>query len=153
VLDLKTSTSANPRAFRSRCWDNGHHIQCWWYLYGWEMLTGERANWRWVVQSTKAPYMVSAHKPTPSLLGWAEQQGRAALQQYARCLRDGDWPGYGDVVWPVELPSFATYQLAERSEAGEFRIDQAPRRAKKALAPVEVERSIAAFSPLSGGLT
>jgi hypothetical protein len=153
LSDYKTSGSANPRAFRSRVWDNGHHIQAWWYLYAHELLTGESPSWRWIVQSTKAPHLVTAHKPTASLLGWAEQQGRAALQQYAHCLRDGSWPGYGDVVWPVELPSWAQYQLCERSEAGAFKLDTAPKRGKKPLKPVEIERSIAAFSPLSGGLT
>jgi hypothetical protein len=152
LIDFKTSGSANPRAFRSRVFDNGHHLQCWWYLFAHELLTGERASWRWVVQSTKAPYLVTAHKPTPGLLGWAEQQGRAALQIYAKCLQDGSWPGYGDVVWPVELPNWALFQLQERMEAGDFRLDTPPRRAKKPLKPAEVERSIAAFSPLSGGL-
>jgi len=153
LIDYKTSGSANPRAFRARCWDNGHHIQAWFYLYGHEMLTGEAASWRWVVQSTKAPFLVTAHKPTASLLGWAEQQGRAALQQYARCLQSGLWPGYGDAVWPVELPSWAQYQLCERAENGDFHLETAPKRQKKTLKPAEVERSIAAFSPLSGGLT
>jgi hypothetical protein len=153
LIDYKTSGSANPRAFRARCWDNGHHIQAWWYLYAHEFLTGESASWRWVVQSTKPPFLVTAHKPTPGLIGWAEQQGRAALQQYARCLREGSWPGYGDVVHPVELPSWAMYQLSERAEQGDFRLETAPKRSKKALKPAEVERGIAAFSPLSGGLT
>lgn len=153
LIDYKTSSSANPRAFRSRVWDNGHHIQCWLYLFAHELLTGESASWRWIVQSTKAPYLVTAHKPTPGLIGWAEQQGRAALQQYAICLQRGSWPGYGDTVFPVELPSWAMYQLTERAEAGAFKLDAAPKRQKKALKPVEVERSIAAFSPLNGGLT
>lgn len=153
LIDFKTTASANPRAFRSRCFDNGHHIQCWWYLYAHELLTGERANWRWVVQSTKPPYLVTAHKPTPGLLGWAEQQGRAALQIYAKCLAAGSWPGYGDVVWPVELPSWAMYQLQERHEAGDFALDRTPPKRKKALKPVEVEQSIGWAAPLSGRLT
>lgn len=153
LIDFKTTTSANPRAFRSRVFDNGHHIQAWWYLTAHELLTGERANWRWVVQSTRAPYLVTAHKPTPGLMGWAEQQGRAALQIYAKCLRDGSWPGYGDVVWPVELPNWAMYQLQERHEAGDFALERTPARKKKPVKPAEAERSIAAFSPLSGGLT
>lgn len=153
LLDYKTSGSANPRAFRARVWDNGHHIQSWFYLFGHEALTGERPSWRWVVQSIKAPYLVTAHKPTPGLIAWAEQQGTAALQHYARCLREGSWPGYGDVVHPVELPSYAVYQLAERHENGDFRLDRTSPKKKKPLKAVEVERSIAAFSPLSGGLT
>jgi hypothetical protein len=147
LIDYKTSASAHPRAFRSRVWDNGHHVQAWWYLLGHDMMTGEAANWRWIVQSTKPPHLVTAHAPTPSLLAWAEQQGRAALSQYARCLADNEWPGYGDVVHHVELPSWAVYQLSERAENGEFRL-QAPRR--KAPSAAEVSRGIAAFAPLSG---
>jgi PDDEXK-like domain of unknown function (DUF3799) len=153
LIDFKTTKSANPRAFRSRVFDNGHHIQAWWYLTAHELLTGERAAWRWVVQSTKPPYLVTAHRPTPGLLGWAEQQGRAALGIYAKCVAQGSWPGYGDVVWPVELPNWAMFQLQERMEAGDFKLEQTPARKKKPVKPVEVERAIAAFSPLNGGLT
>jgi hypothetical protein len=153
LIDYKTTTSANPRAFRARCFDNGHHLQAWWYLHGFEFLTGERAAWRWIVQSTKPPYLVTAHKPTPSLLGWAEQQGRAALQTYARCLAQGSWPGYGDTVFPVELPNWAMFQLQERHEAGDFALERPPARKKKALTPAQVDQSIGAFSPLNGGMT
>jgi hypothetical protein len=153
LIDYKTTTSANPRAFRARCFDCGHHLQAWFYLFGHELLTGERPAWRWIVQSTKPPYLVTAHKPTPGLIGWAEQQGRAAIQLYAKCLHAGSWPGYGDTIWPVELPTWAMYQLCERSEAGDFSLEPAPRRKKKALAPAEVQRGIDAFAPLNGGLT
>jgi hypothetical protein len=153
LIDYKTSGSANPRAFRARCWDNGHHIQAWWYITAHEHLLGETPNWRWIVQSTKPPYLVTAHRPTPGLLAWAEQQGRTALHMYARCLAEGSWPGYGDVIWPVELPSYAQYQLSERAENGDFRLEAAPKRSKKSLKPAEVEISISAFSPLRGGMT
>jgi hypothetical protein len=153
LLDYKTTTNAHPRQFRNRVFDCGHHIQAWWYLLGHELLTGERANWRWIVQSNKAPYLVTAHKPTPSLLGWAEQQGRAALAIYAKCLAAGSWPGYGDTVFPVELPTWAMYQLQERHEAGDFAVERAKPQRKKALSPAEVKQSVDAFSPLNGGLT
>lgn len=151
ILDYKTSSSANPRAFRSRLFDCGHHIQAWHYLTGHEALTGERPDWRWIVQATKPPYLVSAFKPTSPLLWWAEQQGRAALHEYARCLRAGSWPGYGDAVFPIDLPSWAQYQLAERSEAGEFKLEAPGRRPKKAVKPADVEKAMKAFAPLDGG--
>lgn len=151
IVDYKTSTSSNPRAFRSRMFDCGHHIQAWHYLTGHEVLTGEKPQWRWIVQATKPPYLVTAFKPTSPLLWWAEQQARAAIHEYAKCLAAGSWPGYGDVVFPIDLPSWAQYQLSERSEAGEFKLEAPGRRPKKGVKPADVQKAIASQAPLNGG--
>lgn len=153
IIDYKTSASSNPRAFRSRMFDCGHHLQAWHYLTGHEVLTGEKPNWRWIVQATKPPYLVTAFKPTSPLLWWAEQQGRAAMQEYAKCVQAGSWPGYGDAVFPIDLPSWAQYQLSERSEAGDFKLEATGKTLKKGVKPGDVQKAIAAQAPLNGGLT
>jgi hypothetical protein len=143
LIDFKTTGNAAPEAFKRRVVDNGHHLQAAHYVDTWEALTGERAEWLWVVQSTEPPYLVAVYKPMPSVLDVGRQLYRAAIDLFARCTEAGEWPGYGDSIIPIELPGYAMHQFQERDERGDFR----PREIKRRPAEAQIDRAIGAFAP------
>ena len=128
--DYKTGISANPKTFARRVWDYGYHRQAAWYMDGIEAITGEKpGRFFFIVQSKEAPYAVSPCELDSETIEWGRIQNRKAIEIFARCLDRGTaaehWPGYSDPAsglssFVVTLPKYATRELEERHEAGEF---------------------------------
>lgn len=128
LVDYKTSTSANPRQFERALWDYGYFQQAAWYLDGAEHALGARPErFAFVVQSKKAPYLVSVCWVATEALEWGEVLNQHARRIFADCLRTGDWPAYRPDApvstaraFTVNLPGWAQRELQARQDAGEF---------------------------------
>lgn len=144
LIDYKTTANAHPEAFARRVVDNGHHIQAAHYLAGHRVLTGRDADWLWIVQSTKPPFLVSVHRPTQGTLQAGYEKVRAAIAIYNACRDSGKWPGYEaptpDGVWSLDLPVWAKFQHEERRERGDFLPPKKPSAA-------DLERAVRAQAP------
>ena len=129
IVDYKTTTSAHPRAFARRVFDMGHFQQAAWYIDGVAAVTGKApAEWWFVVQETKPPYLVNVFKLHPHAVEWGRVLNRRAIDLFAECAAADRWPGYGETAAVIDIPEFAHFQLNQRHEAGEF----APRKPTKA---------------------
>lgn len=127
LVDYKTSTTANPRAFERALWDYGYFQQASWYLDGVEAVTGTRPErFAFVVQSKKPPHLVSVCWVAAEALEWGAVLNRHALRIFAECLRTGEWPAYrpdvaaGARAFSINLPGWAQRELQARQDAGEF---------------------------------
>lgn len=128
LVDYKTTTDVNPRAFAKRAYDMGYFSQAGWYLDTVEGATGIRpAEFWFVAQMKTAPYLVSVFKLKARAIEWGQMMNRRAIDVFARCLATNEWPGYRDPKTPdrdtahlIDLPGYAEFQLTDRMEAGEF---------------------------------
>ena len=133
IADYKTTRSAQPEHLQRAIWDYGYHCQAQWYLAGVETLElMESPRFRFVFQQKTPPYLVTCITPHDTALYWGEVQNRKARDLFARCLRDGEWPGYTDDIVTLDLPTWAHYRLQERTEQGQFQT------AREFQAPIEL---------------
>jgi hypothetical protein len=119
-----TRASANP-ADLARSMPNGAWpLQAAFYARGVELLTGEKATFRFAVQECFAPYLLSVIACNPSLEMLAEvKQYHRAVERWAVCLEDGAWPGYGTRTAFIDLPPWVEAaaleaELRDEQEAG-----------------------------------
>jgi len=104
ITDLKTARSAKADKFREQVYRLGYAGQMAFYHDGWFHLTGERSECWWLVAEKDGLCVV---KPWQAI-GWDDRgqpivewiEGgrnlyRPALEQWAKCLQENHWPGYG----------------------------------------------------------
>ena len=115
LQDYKTTgMSANPDAWSRRLVD-GYDIQAAWYLRGVAAVRGVRPHgFRFVVQETAPPYLLSVLEPGPDVLALADRKIERALTIWRECRRTGKWPGYPTRVATVTLPGWAEARWLER---------------------------------------
>lgn len=131
IADLKTTTTANPRALRAKAFDDGWAQRAEWYMDVVECATGIRpAEFFFIVAEVKPPHLVTVcrFKPVlgdkPAALQWASMMNRKAIDVFAHCVATNEWPSYTDRVFDLEFPTYAEYRLQERCDAGDFATDK-----------------------------
>ena len=121
IDDLKTtSRSADPETYSRALFGVGGDIQAAFYLRGLRTVTGaDRAEFRWVIIETDAPYALSVVSPDPALLELADKKVQYAINLWRRCLTSGEWPGYPTRTCYAELPAWeeARWLAKEEREA------------------------------------
>lgn len=108
VPDYKTTTDASPRAIERYLASFGYAMQARWYLDGIAATTGiTDTEFVLVLQEKVAPYVVTIARPDEMALRWGGERNRAALDLYARCTLEDNWPAYSDEVLTVTVPDWA----------------------------------------------
>ncbi len=93
IVDLKTTgKSAAPEQFAKHAIDYGYHIAAWHYRRVRELVTGEVADYCWIVVETKPPYQVAVHYAEHDILTWGEHQWREAVQILTQCRETNVYP-------------------------------------------------------------
>ena len=107
VADYKTAANADPEAFAKAAADYGYHMQAAWYS---DLITGlglaESVAFLFVVQEKEPPYEVVVVQLDAIDVEIGRWQNRLAIESYQQCVESGVWPGYGDDVHLVQLPSW-----------------------------------------------
>ena len=113
-VDYKTTKDASPRGFHKSIGEYRYHQQDAWYRDG--LIANEVDDdplFLFIAQEKVPPYLVSVHE----CRDWQLQRGRAlnrnAIDRYAHCLETNDWPGYGDGIHTVDLPTYINYREEE----------------------------------------
>jgi len=127
LVDLKTSTSANPRHFADQVARLGYHARAAWYLDGAAEVLGRMPQEYWfIIVAKEPPYLVSVVTLDETTIDWGRRQNRRALDLSRSAMAAGDWPGYRDPgqnrdrAFRIGLPPWAVWRLQDRSDAGEF---------------------------------
>jgi hypothetical protein len=97
AADLKTAADGSPDGFGKAAGGWLYHLSAAWYLRGLGILFGNaRMPFWFVVQEKTGSYEPAVYVLTESERRDGERRATGALSQLARCLRTGEWPGYGD---------------------------------------------------------
>jgi hypothetical protein len=119
LADLKTTMNAEPAAFARHAYDMSYHAQGAWYLDGLRALTGAAPSALWFVAIERdAPHALTVATFDEQALEAGRVLNRRAIRQLARCLEQGEWPGYRrpdapdrDTAIILELPTWARSQI------------------------------------------
>lgn len=119
LVDLKTSTTANPNDFARKAYGLGYHQQAAWYLDAAEAVLGERPGQFWfVVQDKSAPFLCSVVAFDAEAIAAGRELNRRAIRQFAECLDKDEWPGYRnegtpdrDTAFILSLPNWAQREV------------------------------------------
>lgn len=110
VVDLKTTTTADPRVLGRRIADFGYHQQVAYYLDAvHEAGIGDDPAFVFVFQEKQAPYLVSVVDIDDRAVALGRELNTRALEVFRDCTATGVWPAYlpGDGVTTVTLPRWA----------------------------------------------
>lgn len=118
VVDLKTAADASPDGFSKSIESYSYHQQGALYLDGVEAagLAPEGARFLFVVQSKKAPYLVTVRELKDQDQDIGRGRNEAALRIYRDCVANDEWPdwtGPVDQIPQIGMPSWATIRQAE----------------------------------------
>ena len=111
VADYKTTTSAHPSSFAKHAAEYGYHMQQAWYLDGLAALEiADDAVFLFIAQEKTPPYLVSVIELDAADVELGRRLNRHAIDLYGECTDSGEWPGYGQHIHHVSLPSYAVTQ-------------------------------------------
>lgn len=122
MVDLKTTTTANPKAIARKAANDGWFVRAAWYMNGHKAATGILpAKYLFVVVEIDAPHLIEVYELDERALVYGEQIITRTLRRARECFETGRWPGYGDGgITKLALPAWMEFQRAEREEDGEF---------------------------------
>ena len=112
IVDLKTTTNADPRKFGKAAADYGYHQQDANYRDGALALTGERHSFLFVQVEKTAPYLVSVVELAPEFVDLGRRLNDKAARLYAECTERGEWPGY-PAADPIEAHVWAARDMED----------------------------------------
>lgn len=107
ITDLKSCVDASLDAFARHCYNFGYHQQAAFYRDGFHLLTGKDAPFVFFACEKSEPYCYAAYECDLGFLEIGRMSYRAALKQYAECVETNVFPGYGDTVQMISLPTWA----------------------------------------------
>lgn len=139
LVDYKTS---GDDELDRVAWKTGWHVRAAHYVEGHKALTGEAAEYWYIAQLKKAPYLTEVCKLDSDSLEWGRIQLASAKARFARCLRTGQWPAYPDRATVIALPKWAQMQLQDRHDRGEFDASDLYEIAREFNAPLGIEGEI-----------
>lgn len=113
--DLKTIHKADDESIAKHIQDFGYHQQGDWYLEGARRLglAGPDAVFVLVFQEKSAPFLVRTVQLDAFTLRIAAAKNARARRIFAECAAADVWPGYGDDVAYLSIPSWAQFRDSE----------------------------------------
>ena len=97
IGDLKTSKSANHRAYARSIFDFNYYVQGPFYLDIYEAATGEnRTDFFHLVQENFNPYETGRRLLSTDFIELGRERYVNALKRYCQCLKSNKWDGYDD---------------------------------------------------------
>ena len=103
VIDLKTTTDASPSSFARSIATFRYHVQASHYLAG---LHGAERFVFIAVEKT-APYAVAVYELDAAALAAGDELRQRDMRVIADCQAISEWPGYGNTIQSLSLPSWA----------------------------------------------
>lgn len=112
IVDVKTTTTEHPDEFARKATGFGYHVQAAFYLRVARLLGMDAEAdpmFVFVAVEKEPPHLVSVVAYDEESLAEGDRLTRQAIDLYARCVADQDWPSYTgtDAIVPISLPRWA----------------------------------------------
>lgn len=115
IIELKTIRDASLRSCQRAIHDHGYDIQMAAQMRAfarWKPPLAGRIDFVWVFAEIKPPYAVTPLRPCGSLKTIGERRWERAVERWAWCRKNNNWPGYVDRIETVQpLPWALTEEL------------------------------------------
>lgn len=108
AVDLKTVQSADPTRFARHAVDFGYDVQAGHYQEGTAYALGEKTIPRFlhVLVAKEPPHLVSVVELDSWFLDIGQARAHQAIQLYAKCMANNDWPGYAPGIHRIAAPKW-----------------------------------------------
>lgn len=104
LIDLKTTDDASYDAFQRKMTQFQYHFQASWYLDGVSHVTGDRYDNFIIIAIEKTPpYGVAIYELDEATIDVGRIMAKRALKRFAKCQESGHWPGYSQLIQPMNL--------------------------------------------------
>jgi hypothetical protein len=115
--DLKTTSGeADANGFSRSVASFGYDVSHAHYLHTYELVTGERPRFLFIVVENSAPYLTAVHVLDDDFARIGEAKARRARELYANGIHNGEWPGYSQDIGIVRPPMFEVYAYQDKYE-------------------------------------
>lgn len=109
LVDVKTAAKpASPESFRKSVIDFAYDLQSDWYSTGFELITGQRPSFVFIVVEKNAPHLVGVHALDEKFAERGRRLRIAGLDRYAACMASDEWPGHGNEIHLLTPPAWAS---------------------------------------------
>lgn len=112
ISDLKTTHNASPNEFRRTVNNFLYHVQDYMYTTGYEILTGEKLPFGFLVVESDSPHCVATYELGVESRVTAEHLFRRAIHRYKDYLEMGP-TGYSNFKEEIEIPAWAVNLVEE----------------------------------------
>lgn len=107
LVDLKTTEDASPEGFSKSIANYRYDVQAAYYLDGVNQATGRKPRqFVFIAVEKKPPYAVGVYTLDAETLMLGRAQYQADLLKYSVCLANDNWPGYGDKIQKISMPTW-----------------------------------------------
>lgn len=111
IVDYKSTKNGHPAAFSKSVAEYRYHQQDAWYRDGLIACDVDTDPlFVFIAQEKTPPYLVSVHEVELPDVERGRALNRKAIELYAKCRENDEWPGYGDQIHAVDFPSYARYR-------------------------------------------
>lgn len=101
IADVKTTDDASPRGFLRSVMKYRYHVQAAFYS---QPLKAEQ--FLFIAVEKKPPYCVAVYVTPPELIERGLREAQEDLRQLAACRAGNKWPGYGDEIQALAVPTW-----------------------------------------------
>lgn len=102
LVDVKTTEDASPRGFAKSCANYRYHVQAHWY----QRPFTAAEQFLFIAVEKQPPHLVAVYAATPAMVAAGARAADRDLQVLAECRAADHWPGYGDEILPLDLPTW-----------------------------------------------
>lgn len=104
MADIKCMADASPQAFAKHVGNFGYHVQDALYSDVWEKAGGGQVDaFFFIVFEKSDPPCVAVYELDAPTKAEGHAIYRAAVERWAECERNNDWPAYGSGIQPISL--------------------------------------------------
>jgi exodeoxyribonuclease VIII len=107
VVDLKTCSSAEARAFQRDAMNFRYHVQAAWYLNACQQVGIEADSFLFICVEKEPPYLCSVFAMDKAFIDLGQRAYEADLAKYLECMESGVWPEYSNEIQLVSPPAWA----------------------------------------------
>lgn len=121
IVDGKTTENAHPSAVAKTMVNLGYCVQEAAYVSAIETLMPEaagRVRMLFAFAETEPPYATLVAHGAGTMRTLGRHYWRRAVEEWGRCLKAGQWPGYAAGETEIEAPSYAMVAFEEETLAG-----------------------------------
>lgn len=116
IIDLKSTSDANPAVFGRQVHNLGYLIQAAYYSDVYAAHYGVMPEFVLLSVETSVPFLTAPYSLDAEQIFMGQQQYKPLLETLRQCRATGTWPGYAQTPQPLELPNWAYSQFEESIE-------------------------------------
>lgn len=113
IIDLKSTSDANPAVFGRQVHNLGYLIQAAYYCDVYQGDYIEQPEFVLLSVETSMPFLTAPYRLDAEQIFMGQQQYKPLLETLRQCRVTGVWPGYDQFPQPLELPNWAYSQFED----------------------------------------